>query len=167
MPAQAMSERVAFVGLGVMGFPMAGHLQRAGHQVTVYNRTASRAGDWYQQFEMNYIDVPLLLRIGVNLRAVELFFNLGPYVGYAVSSKVKMRTYDEELGSWVKSEYSYEFDDFIEDRFDAGIVMGAGFRVLMVAFQVHYNTGLTHVANTKRFNSSNHKYLNVSLGVQF
>jgi len=45
-----MSKRLAFIGLGVMGYPMAGHLQRAGHQVTVYNRTASRAGDWYQQF---------------------------------------------------------------------------------------------------------------------
>jgi 3-hydroxyisobutyrate dehydrogenase-like beta-hydroxyacid dehydrogenase len=38
--------RVAFVGLGVMGFPMAGHLARAGHEVTVYNRTAARAEDW-------------------------------------------------------------------------------------------------------------------------
>lgn len=38
--------RVAFLGLGVMGFPMAGHLAAAGHEVTVYNRTASRAQDW-------------------------------------------------------------------------------------------------------------------------
>ena len=35
--------RVAFLGLGVMGYPMAGHLARAGHEVTVYNRTAARA----------------------------------------------------------------------------------------------------------------------------
>jgi 3-hydroxyisobutyrate dehydrogenase len=41
-----MSERLAFVGLGVMGFPMAGHLARAGHQVTVYNRTTKRAEEW-------------------------------------------------------------------------------------------------------------------------
>ncbi|MFM9843074.1 MAG: NAD(P)-dependent oxidoreductase [Dongiaceae bacterium] len=43
-----MSEKqnVAFIGLGVMGFPMAGHLAAAGHQVTVYNRTASRAEAW-------------------------------------------------------------------------------------------------------------------------
>jgi 3-hydroxyisobutyrate dehydrogenase len=41
-----MSEKVAFIGLGVMGFPMAGHLARAGHRVTVYNRTAARAEDW-------------------------------------------------------------------------------------------------------------------------
>jgi len=41
-----MPERVAFIGLGVMGFPMAGHLLRAGHDVTVFNRTSSRAGDW-------------------------------------------------------------------------------------------------------------------------
>jgi 3-hydroxyisobutyrate dehydrogenase-like beta-hydroxyacid dehydrogenase len=38
--------KVAFVGLGVMGFPMAGHLVKAGHEVTVYNRTASKASDW-------------------------------------------------------------------------------------------------------------------------
>ena len=38
--------KVAFLGLGVMGAPMAGHLQKAGHAVTVYNRTASKAEDW-------------------------------------------------------------------------------------------------------------------------
>jgi 3-hydroxyisobutyrate dehydrogenase len=38
--------KVAFIGLGVMGFPMAGHLVKAGHEVTVYNRTASKASDW-------------------------------------------------------------------------------------------------------------------------
>ncbi|MCZ2497203.1 NAD-binding protein [Xylophilus sp. Kf1] len=44
------SRTVAFLGLGVMGGPMAGHLARAGHQVTVYNRTASKAADWATQF---------------------------------------------------------------------------------------------------------------------
>src|SRR5678816_628259 len=37
---------VAFLGLGVMGDPMAGHLAAAGHRVTVYNRTAAKAADW-------------------------------------------------------------------------------------------------------------------------
>jgi 3-hydroxyisobutyrate dehydrogenase-like beta-hydroxyacid dehydrogenase len=37
---------VAFIGLGVMGGPMAGHLARAGHEVTVYNRTNAKADDW-------------------------------------------------------------------------------------------------------------------------
>ncbi len=41
---------LAFLGLGVMGYPMAGHLQKAGHNVVVYNRTASRAGDWVKEF---------------------------------------------------------------------------------------------------------------------
>lgn len=40
----------AFIGLGVMGYPMAGHLARAGHSVTVYNRTASRSADWLKEF---------------------------------------------------------------------------------------------------------------------
>jgi 3-hydroxyisobutyrate dehydrogenase-like beta-hydroxyacid dehydrogenase len=38
--------RAAFIGLGVMGYPMAGHLVRRGHSVTVYNRTAARAARW-------------------------------------------------------------------------------------------------------------------------
>ncbi|MCB8745988.1 NAD(P)-dependent oxidoreductase [Rhodoferax sp. U2-2l] len=40
------AQRVAFLGLGVMGYPMAGHLARAGHQVTVYNRTTAKAIAW-------------------------------------------------------------------------------------------------------------------------
>jgi 3-hydroxyisobutyrate dehydrogenase len=40
------AKRVAFLGLGVMGYPMAGHLARAGHQVTVYNRTPAKAAEW-------------------------------------------------------------------------------------------------------------------------
>jgi 3-hydroxyisobutyrate dehydrogenase len=41
---------VAFLGLGVMGLPMAGHLARAGHRVTVFNRTASKAQAWAAEF---------------------------------------------------------------------------------------------------------------------
>ena len=40
----------AFIGLGVMGYPMAGHLQKAGHDVTVYNRTAAKAEKWVSEF---------------------------------------------------------------------------------------------------------------------
>ena len=42
--------QVAFLGLGVMGYPMAGHLQKAGHQVTVYNRTRAKADAWAAEF---------------------------------------------------------------------------------------------------------------------
>jgi 3-hydroxyisobutyrate dehydrogenase-like beta-hydroxyacid dehydrogenase len=41
--------KIAFIGLGVMGFPMAGHLKAKGHDVTVYNRTASKAQDWVKK----------------------------------------------------------------------------------------------------------------------
>ncbi|MFM8712112.1 MAG: NAD(P)-binding domain-containing protein, partial [Actinomycetota bacterium] len=41
-----MVVKVAFVGLGVMGAPMALHLAQKGHSVTVYNRTAAKANDW-------------------------------------------------------------------------------------------------------------------------
>ena len=41
---------VAFLGLGVMGYPMAGHLAQAGHRVTVYNRTAAKSAAWLAEF---------------------------------------------------------------------------------------------------------------------
>jgi len=43
-------QKVAFIGLGVMGYPMAGHLKRAGHSVTVYNRTAAKADRWAGEY---------------------------------------------------------------------------------------------------------------------
>jgi len=42
--------KLSFIGLGVMGFPMAGHLQKAGHDVTVYNRTAEKAENWVAEY---------------------------------------------------------------------------------------------------------------------
>ncbi|MCT4576373.1 NAD(P)-dependent oxidoreductase [Donghicola sp.] len=42
--------KVAFLGLGVMGYPMAGHLAKAGHSVTVYNRTTAKAEKWAEEF---------------------------------------------------------------------------------------------------------------------
>jgi len=41
--------KLAFIGLGVMGFPMAGHLAAKGHELTVYNRTAAKAQDWVKK----------------------------------------------------------------------------------------------------------------------
>ena len=45
------ARKVAFLGLGVMGFPMAGHLSLAGHDVTVYNRSAAKAKAWTEEFK--------------------------------------------------------------------------------------------------------------------
>ncbi len=42
--------KIAFLGLGVMGYPMAGHLQKAGHDVTVYNRTSAKADSWVSAY---------------------------------------------------------------------------------------------------------------------
>lgn len=56
--------RVAFLGLGVMGYPMAGHLARAGHQVTVYNRTAAKAGAWAAEYGGAAAATPALAAAG-------------------------------------------------------------------------------------------------------
>ncbi len=50
--------KLAFIGLGVMGFPMAGHLAKAGHQVTVYNRTQAKAQDWAKQHGGSHAATP-------------------------------------------------------------------------------------------------------------
>jgi 3-hydroxyisobutyrate dehydrogenase len=53
-----MSKSVAFIGLGVMGYPMAGHLAKAGHQVTVYNRNTEKARRWSTQYGGATADSP-------------------------------------------------------------------------------------------------------------
>lgn len=50
--------KLAFLGLGVMGYPIAGHLSRAGHSVTVYNRTAAKAAAWCAEFKGQQAHTP-------------------------------------------------------------------------------------------------------------
>ena len=50
--------KIAFLGLGVMGYPMAGHLATAGHKVTVYNRTLSKAKKWNTEFKGSIAETP-------------------------------------------------------------------------------------------------------------
>ncbi len=51
-------KKVAFIGLGVMGYPMAGHLVKAGYEVTVYNRTTAKAEQWAKEFNAHFALTP-------------------------------------------------------------------------------------------------------------
>lgn len=53
-----VSAPVAFIGLGTMGYPMAGHLQKAGHEVCVFNRTKAKAEAWQKEFQGKTADTP-------------------------------------------------------------------------------------------------------------
>ena len=53
-----MSCKVSFIGLGVMGYPMAGYISKAGHNVTVYNRTKTKAEKWAAQFKGKVANTP-------------------------------------------------------------------------------------------------------------
>ena len=53
-----MTCKVAFIGLGVMGYPMAGYISKAGHNVTVFNRTASKADKWIGEYKGTKADTP-------------------------------------------------------------------------------------------------------------
>ena len=53
-----MISKIAFIGLGVMGFPMAGHLAAKGYSVTVYNRTSAKAEAWVQAHGGNHAPTP-------------------------------------------------------------------------------------------------------------
>ena len=53
-----MSCNVAFIGLGVMGYPMAGYISKAGHNVTVYNRTSAKADKWIAEYKGSKADTP-------------------------------------------------------------------------------------------------------------
>ena len=53
-----MSCKVSFIGLGVMGYPMAGSISKAGHNVTVYNRTKSKAEKWTKEYKGKIAETP-------------------------------------------------------------------------------------------------------------
>jgi len=55
-----MTCKVAFIGLGVMGYPMAGYISKAGHSVTVYNRTASKADKWLKEYKGLKAETPAM-----------------------------------------------------------------------------------------------------------
>ena len=59
--------KCAFVGLGVMGYPMAGHLAAAGHEVTVYNRTAAKAEVWVGEHEGSAAPTPAQAAVGAEM----------------------------------------------------------------------------------------------------
>ena len=59
--------RVAFLGLGVMGHPMAGHLARAGHRITVYNRTAAKSAAWAVEYGGNTATTPRQAAAGADI----------------------------------------------------------------------------------------------------
>jgi len=62
-----MSKKVAFIGLGVMGYPMAGHLSAQGHDVTVYNRTAAKAAKWVKRHGGRAARTPKAAATGADL----------------------------------------------------------------------------------------------------
>ena len=53
-----MSCKVSFIGLGVMGYPMAGFISKGGHEVTVYNRTKSKAEKWVNEYKGKTANTP-------------------------------------------------------------------------------------------------------------
>ena len=53
-----MSCKVSFIGLGVMGYPMAGYISKAGHNVTVFNRTKSKAENWLKTYSGKMAETP-------------------------------------------------------------------------------------------------------------
>lgn len=59
--------KVSFIGLGVMGYPMAGHLQNDGHDVTVFNRTADRAQQWVEEYAGNSAPTPAAAANGADI----------------------------------------------------------------------------------------------------
>ncbi|HTZ77539.1 MAG TPA: NAD(P)-dependent oxidoreductase [Stellaceae bacterium] len=59
--------KLAFLGLGVMGYPMAGHLKKNGHDVTVYNRTAAKAKSWAGEYGGSFREAPAEAAAGADI----------------------------------------------------------------------------------------------------
>ena len=131
------------------------------------SRINSTSDATYSQLTMNYFDVPLLLRVTIGIKIVEVYINLGPYGGYWISGKTKNYFYDDTQGQWVTDKETYDFDTDHDVRYDAGIVGGVGVKVLMFLFEVRYGHGFIDVFDYQDDNNKEqNRYFNFSLGIQ-
>ena len=87
-----MSCNVAFIGLGVMGFPMAGYISKGGHNVTVYNRTASKADKWLSEYKGQKADTPAKAVAGA-----DFIFICVPTLYNKINKKYDLSAIEEQL----------------------------------------------------------------------
>lgn len=126
-----MSINVAFIGLGVMGYPMAGHLAKAGFNVCVYNRTQAKAQSWVDEYAGSFATTPreaannadiVFMCVGNDddLRAV-VYGENGVLAGMAVNSiLVDHTTTSAEVAREVAEQAALQNIDFIDAPVSGG-----------------------------------------------
>ena len=126
-----MSINVAFIGLGVMGYPMAGHLAKAGFNVCVYNRTQAKAQSWVDEYAGGFATTPrdaannadiVFMCVGNDddLRAV-VYGENGVLAGMAVNSiLVDHTTTSAEVAREVAEKAALQNIDFIDAPVSGG-----------------------------------------------
>jgi hypothetical protein len=111
--------------------------------------------DGTAKFELNYIEVPVMLifNLGQNFN-----FQLGPYASYLVSSKVKN-----------VSDVNFNFEENIDsgdfNKFDTGIAVGLGYDTKSIGFGIRYNLGLVTVGEEKTYLGTNYVFPDGKNGV--
>ena len=126
-----MSINVAFIGLGVMGYPMAGHLAKAGFNVCVYNRTQAKTQSWVDEYAGSFATTPreaannadiVFMCVGNDddLRAV-VYGENGVLAGMAVNSiLVDHTTTSAEVAREVAGKAALQNIDFIDAPVSGG-----------------------------------------------
>ena len=141
-------------GEGIVSFqPEVMFIQKGVH-------VSDNQSDDYAETKMNYLEVPLLARTSLDLKAVEIYFHFGGYTAYMLSKKESIKLSDDPDGD------SYDVKDC--NNFDGGVIIGGGIKVLSLVFEVRYGHGLANVCkDTDTYQESKNQYVNLSLGVQF
>jgi len=134
------NNKVSFLGLGVMGYPMAGHLSHAGYNVTVYNRTESKSDNWLKEYKGNKAITPqeavknskiVFACVGNDKDIKEICIgNNGAFLGMDkeaifVDNTTASANIARELYKTAKDDYSIAFLDAPVSGGEAGAVNGA------------------------------------------
>src|SRR5439155_128760 len=117
--------KVAFLGLGVMGHPMAGHLARAGHAVTVYNRTAAKAQQWTTEYGGKAAATPRAAADGAQIAIAGLVQGLAEAIVFGEKAGLDMKAVLGVIGKGAAQ--SWQMDNrgptMIEGKFDFGFAV--------------------------------------------
>lgn len=117
---------------------------------------------------LNYIDIPVSLKLATSIKKTRFFGVLGPYLALGLSGKVRREEYHvEDHGSHVYDgivDYTGEMGkDGQWQRFDYGMQAGIGMNIQRIAFRINYSYGLANVSKLEDFTNKN-RIIGISLG---
>ncbi|WP_299584506.1 porin family protein [uncultured Sunxiuqinia sp.] len=142
-----------------------------GYKIDTYYPVPTFSGEFFpidERATLNYIDIPVMLKLTTSSKKTQLFGALGPYVALGLSGKINREEYgiDDQGAIVYKGSVDYAGEmgkDGQWKRFDYGMQAGVGMIIRKIVFRINYSYGLANIAQQENL-TNNNRVIGVSLG---